>query len=529
MGKKKNQTAFYFYMVAVKPEVEKLVGKKVSMKDLPSLVHADWKNLSEAQKQPYEMLSREAKGSAEKKDCCGIPLSVLQKKAEEKRKKEDAMLKDIGNTIQLHRDGGALHHHRIFIISTSEYCRTEVGSVPAELSVICFTFNKGIEREHHVIFEANIPVCYAYTAKELSERTHCLLGGNVGVTDLKEVLRGLMQFLLEDVDELPPIYTLEELREMTEEVLISICGGSLDFRVYSLDYYYQSMYSAAQELKIPVSTATDQLTNCALDYHPSMPCNWHSLHQKDAGRYCTLSCARRWVFNMCDHINITNTFGIEPIERKHLPRKYFPEGTVLDGPRPLKGEWESVTSQGSSFVSSESSRSSLLPLGSSFKPKNPQPSSLASLTSLEPLRRPNANSWSKVVSSTPSHRASSVTSGCSSTLFEVDEDDFPALGAGCAKGDSKSQHHLGVLGAGRACLKYPEFELEDPKGYEIQPRFAAVGGIGRGLFAQLNSDRKTADSKGIGNEIHPRFAAVRGLFAQINSDRETADSKGIDE
>ncbi|XP_066960997.1 protein maelstrom-like isoform X4 [Macrobrachium rosenbergii] len=500
MGKKKNQTAFYFYMVAVKPEVEKLVGKKVSMKDLPSLVHADWKNLSEAQKQPYEMLSREAKGSAEKKDCCGIPLSVLQKKAEEKRKKEDAMLKDIGNTIQLHRDGGALHHHRIFIISTSEYCRTEVGSVPAELSVICFTFNKGIEREHHVIFEANIPVCYAYTAKELSERTHCLLGGNVGVTDLKEVLRGLMQFLLEDVDELPPIYTLEELREMTEEVLISICGGSLDFRVYSLDYYYQSMYSAAQELKIPVSTATDQLTNCALDYHPSMPCNWHSLHQKDAGRYCTLSCARRWVFNMCDHINITNTFGIEPIERKHLPRKYFPEGTVLDGPRPLKGEWESVTSQGSSFVSSESSRSSLLPLGSSFKPKNPQPSSLASLTSLEPLRRPNANSWSKVVSSTPSHRASSVTSGCSSTLFEVDEDDFPALGAGCAKG-----------------------------GNEIQPRFAAVGGIGRGLFAQLNSDRKTADSKGIGNEIHPRFAAVRGLFAQINSDRETADSKGIDE
>ncbi|XP_064077533.1 protein maelstrom-like [Macrobrachium nipponense] len=502
MGKNKSQNEFFFYMVAMKPEVEKRLGKKVPMKEMASLVHADWKNLSEAEKQPYKVMSREAKGSAEKKDCFGVPLSVLHRKEEEKRKKEGDMFKDIGNTIQFHRDGGALHHHRIFVISTSEYCRTEIGSVPAELSVLCFTFNKGIEREHHVIFKANIPACYAYTAREESESTHCLLDGNVGVTDLEEVLHGLMQFLLEDLDELPPVYTLEELRGMTEEVLISICGGSLDFKVYSLDYYFQSMYSAALEHKIPMSIATDQLTNCALDYHPSMPCNWHSLHQKDAGKYCTLSCARRWVFNMCDHINITNTFGIEPIEGKHLPRKYFPEGTLIDDPRPLVGEWKSVTPQESLFVSSKSSESSLLPLGSSFQPKNPHPSSLASLKSREPVHKPNANNWSKVVSSTPSHKAASVTSGCSSTLDDTSDDDFPALGAGYAKGDSKSQHRLGVLGgAGRGILRNPEYEVKDAKGDESQPRVAAFGGIGRGLFAQINSDRKTADKKGIGHGL----------------------------
>ncbi|XP_068238904.1 uncharacterized protein [Palaemon carinicauda] len=184
--------------------------------------------LSEAQRQSYQQLTKEGKDSAEKMDCNGVPIRVLQSKEEEKREQEENMTKEIRDTLEFLKDGRALHHNRIFIISTSEYCRTERGSVPAELSVLCFTFENGIEREHHKILKANIPACYAYTAREESARTHCLLPDNLGMTDdtdTEEVLHELVQFLLKDLESLPPVFTLEEHRRTTEEVLFAISGG----------------------------------------------------------------------------------------------------------------------------------------------------------------------------------------------------------------------------------------------------------------------------------------------------------------
>ncbi|XP_068239357.1 protein maelstrom homolog [Palaemon carinicauda] len=476
MGKNKNRNEFYYYMVEMKPEIEKRLGRKVTMKELPGIVHPEWKKLSEAQRQSYQQLSKEGKDSVEKMDCNGVPIRVLQSKEEEKREQEENMTKEIRDTLEFLRDGRALHHNRIFIISTSEYCRTERGSVPAELSVLCFTFENGIEREHHKILKANIPACYAYTAREESARTHCLLPDNMGMTDdtdTEEVLHELVQFLLKDLKTLPPVFTLEEHRRTTEEVLLAISGGSSDFRVYSLDYYYQSMYLAALEQYIPMSVATDHLTYCGLDYHPNMPCTWHSIHQKDAGKYCTLSCARRWVFNMCDHINITSTFGIEPIEGKHLPRKYHPEATLIDGPRPVEKEMENDSSQSSKFVKPKPQESSFQPCKSSFQLASSQSSSLALPKPLEPLRRPNASSWSKVVSSTPMHQAISVTSGCSTSVDEISDEDFPALGAGHAKEGDGSLHRYTILGgAGRGFFRSPEHKSKDS---------SAVKGIGRGF------------------------------------------------
>lgn len=57
---------------------------------------------------------------------------------------------------------------------------------------------------------------------------------------------------------------------------------------------------------------------------------WHIENQNDAGRFCSLSCARRWVFLMCDNMNLETTFGITPQESKHLPRAVAASGVIVD-------------------------------------------------------------------------------------------------------------------------------------------------------------------------------------------------------
>lgn len=57
-------------------------------------------------------------------------------------------------------------------------------------------------------------------------------------------------------------------------------------------------------------------------------------HQRDSGRFCSLSCARRWVYLMCDNMNLEDTFGIKPQEGKHLPRAVAATGISMDVTRP---------------------------------------------------------------------------------------------------------------------------------------------------------------------------------------------------
>ncbi|XP_069953502.1 protein maelstrom-like isoform X1 [Cherax quadricarinatus] len=181
--------------------------------------------------------------------------------------------------------------------------------------------------------EAAIPLSYGYTAKVHSETTHNLLEENCGVEDKEEVFQGLKEFIVKENNKLPPLYTLEEEMEQTEAILDDISEKGY-YRIYSLDQLFMHLYSRTfPEHPIPQSIAKDMLTHCGLDYHPSIACEWHITYQKDAGKYCSLSCARRWVFMMCDNMNLHDTFGVLPQEGKHLPCAASVCGVLVDVPR----------------------------------------------------------------------------------------------------------------------------------------------------------------------------------------------------
>lgn len=45
----------------------------------------------------------------------------------------------------------------------------------------------------------------------------------------------------------------------------------------------------------------------------------HNTELKDGARFCTLSCVRRWVYFMCQNLDLKKLFGVEPQKGKHYP------------------------------------------------------------------------------------------------------------------------------------------------------------------------------------------------------------------
>ncbi|XP_071521798.1 protein maelstrom homolog [Panulirus ornatus] len=408
MGRKKQQYSdFYFFMVEKKPEVEKRLGRGVSMAELPDLLYPEWKALPEMKKQKYKAMKEKCRGTAEKLDCRGLPLAELKRREEEKKKKVEEMIQSIVNTIDAYNSSNALHRATFYIISTSYYVHTEDDYFsPAEIGLVQFSFERGIIKEHHVIVSPIIPTGYGYASQQHSEATHNLLDENsYGVDDKLEVFQGLKDFVIEEGSRLPPLYTLDEEMVHTEAIINDIAGMEY-FRIFSLDKLFQHLYSTTfPEHPIPQSVAKDMLTNCSLDYHPTIACQWHINYQKDAGKYCSLSCARRWVFLMCDNMNLADKFGVEPLEDKHLPRALPSCGVLVDVPRTTFRK-ERITSHNLDLAGSSQMRK-----------------------------------VAAVASDTSSPRACSASSLFSGKLDTSSEEEFPTLGAGVARKDADGRSY----------------------------------------------------------------------------------------
>ncbi|KAK7082867.1 hypothetical protein SK128_026655 [Halocaridina rubra] len=446
MGKKKQGNGFYFFMVEKKPELEKKLGRKIQMSEMPGLVDMEWKNLPSEQKLKYREMGGKNLGTVEKLDCRGVPLSELRRQQKEKNQKTEDMKKDIANSVDFYRSGGALHRFNIYIANISYYVYTDEGHyTPAELSIAEFCFEKGIMREYHAVFKPEIPLSYGFTARQHSSATHKLLddGLNHGL-DTEDVVLQLQDFFKME-EKIPPLYTLEDQMECVETMLDTIAGHGY-FSVYSLTHLFQHFYSAVHSPSIPLSIANDFLTHCGFDYHPALACKWHKLNQPDSGKYCTQSCVRRWIYNMCDNMLLEKTFGITPLENKHLPRAVRACGVCVDFPIPdfkvnrnTKAATPSVGAieQLSSFslTAKEETRGAYLFVSSKLDDQSKFRRS-TSAKPLESLKHDLSSAWNRKTASIPSSDTSgadSLASVCFSTIDTTSEDDFPALGACAAR------------------------------------------------------------------------------------------------
>ncbi|XP_042871119.1 protein maelstrom homolog [Penaeus japonicus] len=458
MGRKKQQNDFFFFMMEKKSEVEKKMGKVVSMAELPGMIYPEWKAMPEEEKRKYRNMSANKRGDVERLDCRGIPLAEIQQEQEKKKRKIEEMKSYIANNVSMLHSGNALHCGKFYIVSASYYVLTEEGHyAPAEIGLVQFSFQRGIIKEFHMILKPVIPLSYGYLAQVYSEMNHKLLEEeNTVGEDREAAATALKEFVEEESNRLPPLYTLEAEMPQAEAVLSEICGPGY-FSVYSVDQLFQHLYSVTfADNPIPLSIASDMLTHCSLDYHPSLPCEWHQTYQKDAGRYCSLACSKRWAYHMCDNMKLLETFGIQPQEGKHIPEPIPAFGIVVDVPRHTFKD-SSVQSRGASNSRVDRSygdgASSFLPRqqANSFKsrskevPKNPKPEKPQNDTGFSftrkakveaapagaPARGPARpkGSWSNAVAS-PSPRAPTLATSFSASSVDTScEEDFPALGA----------------------------------------------------------------------------------------------------
>uniref|UniRef100_A0A0P4WH67 HMG box domain-containing protein n=1 Tax=Scylla olivacea TaxID=85551 RepID=A0A0P4WH67_SCYOL len=323
MGKQKKRNPFFYYMQERRPEIERRLNRKVTIAEMPQHVSADWQTLPDSKKNKYKMMCGQ---NQEKLDCRGVPLRQLEEAAQDQRRQAEEMKRSIAEMVDVYHAGRALHQATFFIVCTNFYVHTDMDHyVPAELSILQFSFKYGIMREFHETVKAFIPRSYAATARKHSQDTHNLLqdpDNSHGVTH-EEMAENITKFLSNGWDEDVPLYTLHQEMEQTRQILATITGE--EYKIYSLDMLFQFMYSAIV-LTIPLSVATDLITECGLDFHPNISCPWHIANQMDCGRFCTLSTVRRWFYYMCQHIDLKNNLGVMPQEGKHYPYKELKEG-----------------------------------------------------------------------------------------------------------------------------------------------------------------------------------------------------------
>ena len=339
MAKKKlRQNEFYFFMLDKKNEVELRVGRTVSMAELPGLLDQEWKSIPEDKKAKYKKMKMQNRERNEKLDCRGVPLREILKKEQERKLRESQMREEIALTIESVKQNNVLEKSKFFLVCITEYVATEeMQHVPAEVAILLFSLQNGIMDEYHAILPPKIPLGYAHEAQIHSDKTHNLIDeNNKAVTD-KKLGHNIIDFIVESgkIEEgvkLPPLYTLEEQMDQTIKICKDLIQTEVD--IYCLDELFQHMYAAVfSDNPIPKVISHDMLTHCGLDFHPTIACEWHIQYQSDAGKYCALGCVRRWVFHICDNLNLEQKLGIEVEEGKHLPREQTNTGTVVDIPR----------------------------------------------------------------------------------------------------------------------------------------------------------------------------------------------------
>uniref|UniRef100_A0A0P4WB03 Maelstrom domain-containing protein n=1 Tax=Scylla olivacea TaxID=85551 RepID=A0A0P4WB03_SCYOL len=327
---------FNCFMMERKPEVERRLGRYLPMWELASEVSEEWQAMSNSEKMRYQRLCSQ---QGDKLDSYGVPLRLREEENQMKKQEARDMQHHIADIVNKYHSSGGLGLLPFYVISGSFYLRMDEGCyVPAEISLLKFSFKTGIIREFHAIVEPFLPVSYRWLAMKHSRATHNLLPKDGADGEkIKQVARSPTQvanriknFLSEDYDKCRPLYTLHSEVEQVQQMLHSMTGEDR-LKVYSLDILFQHIHSVLIR-KILLHESTDVITESLWEYHVGIACKWHIDNEQDSVRYCTMSCVKRWVFLMCRHIGMVPAFGVVPEEGKHYPVEEPVLSTVVNLP-----------------------------------------------------------------------------------------------------------------------------------------------------------------------------------------------------
>lgn len=58
----------------------------------------------------------------------------------------------------------------------------------------------------------------------------------------------------------------------------------------------------------------------------------HNLNEGGSMVHCTLARARRWMYLMCQHLKVSENFGVTPLKGKHCPLEDAVHAVVMNLP-----------------------------------------------------------------------------------------------------------------------------------------------------------------------------------------------------
>ncbi|XP_048588733.1 protein maelstrom homolog [Nematostella vectensis] len=336
--KNKNQprNAFYFYMVSLRPQLERQgVVLENGMQTLSELAGPRWKELPEHEKEIYQEMARQAKNNRkhgalrnDRMDCTG---ELISRRVDTISLNENKRRKEREEVRHIWPPGKLVADERFYMIGFMSLLPEHDDELPVEVGVAEFTLNGGITRTlHRFIRPGEIPLGFRYEAMSNSEKSHKIpVNGLAKKEDnYRRILLDILKFVNpEGAPVFPPVYSRASETKQTDSCLDWLARHAEMpnklRKVYELEGLICDLFSHVDQRSeysgISKAQASDLLSSTVFDFEPGARCDWH---EQQEVKFCALGTAKRYCYCMADFLCPKYEITLTP---SHVPER--PEGT----------------------------------------------------------------------------------------------------------------------------------------------------------------------------------------------------------
>ncbi|XP_017769655.1 PREDICTED: protein maelstrom homolog isoform X2 [Nicrophorus vespilloides] len=316
--KYKKKSAFYYFLEYVK-----------TAKRYKSLAYAQdeadkrWKLMTPEERLPYQ---EKAKRDANPNLNLENDMIRLEREEKEATLKNQNDMKHLINKLVQSNTLTSEYFH-ILHFNTFCYCDSNQKHYPAEVAMVRFNLNEGIEDGNmfsSIIQPGRIPIGYTLTVRQKSGETHQIPEPTIdSECNLKFIISKLYEIMAANQNsttkEYPPIFVRDCDKTETNQILNQLCADySIDrqaFRIYSLQYFFFVLRNAHREVWPSLSQSITEIEKDSYDCIPNLSCPYHK--DTSAFIYCSECIVTRMVYIICD--NCCAPWNITMKPGRHIP------------------------------------------------------------------------------------------------------------------------------------------------------------------------------------------------------------------
>lgn len=200
-----------------------------------------------------------------------------------------------------------------------------------------------------VIFLGIVALCYAFEAKDRSEKVHRLPvpPDAMGEKNYETIYTAILDVIgarpgetFDKKDERRPcVFIRKQDIEMIESILNQLSDNKWEqtFDVFELELLFHRLKNKSSRDDadpIPITVTSGFIQNDRYEMTKNISCNFHE--NEYATQHCALSYVRRWFYLIADHV-------CENIGVKLIPGKHLPSDALVDPPPPFDPFGESAS------------------------------------------------------------------------------------------------------------------------------------------------------------------------------------------